>query len=100
MWVQCTLIEQLNLGNKKSYYNRPNGRNKSTASFGKSELTIMSESKMMPSAYSDSGNHANQCMPVNIPKYQNQKAQKHRDREAKGNVGLLERHFLNLKIVK
>lgn len=53
---------------QEANYNRPNCRNKSTASFRKSELTIMSESKM-PSAYNGYGNGANQCMLiVNIPK--------------------------------
>lgn len=49
-----------------------NCKNKSTASFGKSELTIMSESKMA-SAYSDYGSHANPCRAiVNIPKSKSQ----------------------------
>lgn len=76
-------MEQLKLSNKKLHYNRPNCRNKSTASFKKSELTIMSESKIIPSAYSGYGNHANQlcALLLTIPRVKVNK--KNREREEK-----------------
>lgn len=52
---------------------------------------------MMPSAIVAMGTtQSNGCLFVTFP-WAKVKKHKTRDREAKGNAGLLERHFLNLR---